>query len=43
MHEEIQDRLKPGNASYHLVQKLFSSHLLSKNRIIKIHTTVILG
>ena len=42
MHEEIQHTLKPGNASYQLVQKLFSPHLLSQNIKIEIYPTVIL-
>jgi hypothetical protein len=40
MHEEIKCRLKSGNACYHLVQNLLSSHLLSKNIKIKIHRTI---
>ena len=35
-------RLKSGNASYHLVQSIFSSNLLSKNLKIKIYRTIIL-
>ena len=31
IQEEIKSRLKLGNASYHLVQNLFSSSLLTKN------------
>jgi ribosomal protein S2 len=31
IQEEIKSRLKLGNASYHSVQNLLSSHLLSKN------------
>jgi len=34
--EEIKSRLKSGNASYHSVQNLLSSRLLSKNLKIKI-------
>jgi ribosomal protein S2 len=38
IQEEIKKRLKLGNASYHSVQNLLSSHLLSKNIHIKIYT-----
>jgi hypothetical protein len=31
MHEEIKSRLNSGNASYHSVQSLLSSRLLSRN------------
>ena len=31
IHEEIKSRLKSGNASYHSVQNLLSSSLLTKN------------
>jgi hypothetical protein len=31
IHEEIKSRLNSGNACYHSVQNLLSSHLLSKN------------
>jgi len=37
IQEEIKSRLKSGNASYHLVQNILSSSLLSKN--IKIRHT----
>ena len=40
---EIKNRLKSGNASYHSVQNLLSSSLLSKNIKIKIHKTKILS
>jgi len=40
--EEIKSRLRSGNASYHSVQNLLSSRLLSKNLKIKIHSPVIL-
>jgi len=40
--EEIKSRLKSGNACYHLVQKLLSSRLQSKNLKIKIYRTVVL-
>jgi hypothetical protein len=36
IHEEIKGRMKLGSASYHWVQKLLSSSLLSKNIEIKI-------
>ena len=36
IHEEIKSRLKSKNASYHSVQNLLSSSLLSKNVNIKI-------
>ena len=35
IQEEIKSRLKSGNASYHLMQNLLSSSLLSKNIKIK--------
>jgi hypothetical protein len=31
VHEEIKSRLNSGNACYHSVQSLLSSHLLSRN------------
>jgi hypothetical protein len=40
--EEIQSRLKSGNACHHSVQTLLSSSLLSKKLKIKIYRTVIL-
>ena len=39
--EEIKSRWKSGNASYHSVEKLLSSKLLSKNLKIKIYRNVI--
>ena len=39
---EIKNRLRSGNACYHLVQNLLSSRLLSKNLKIKIYRTIIL-
>jgi hypothetical protein len=42
IQEEIKRRLNSGNACYHLVQNLLSSHLLSKNIKIGIYKTVIL-
>ena len=41
IQEEIKSRLKLGNACYHLMQKLLSSSLLSKNLKIKIYRTII--
>jgi len=40
--EEIKRRMRSENACYHLVQKLLSSRLLSKNLKIKINRTIIL-
>ena len=42
IQEQIKSRLKLGNASYHLVQNLLSSSLLSKNMKIKLYRTIIL-
>jgi hypothetical protein len=42
IQEEIKNRLKSGNASYHSVQNLLSSSLLSKYIKIKIYVTIIL-
>jgi hypothetical protein len=42
MHEELKSRLNLGNACYHSVQSLLSSHLLFKNVKIKIYKTIIL-
>jgi len=42
IQEEIKSRLNSGNASYHSVQNLMSSILLSKNLKIKIYRTIIL-
>jgi hypothetical protein len=42
IHEEIKNRLNSGNACYHSVQNLLSSHLISKNLKTKICKTVIL-
>jgi hypothetical protein len=41
MHEEIKIRLNSGNASYHSVQSLLSSRLLSRNLKVKIYKTII--
>jgi hypothetical protein len=41
MHKVIKSRLNLGNACYHLVQSLLSSHLLSRN-FVKIYRTIIL-
>jgi hypothetical protein len=42
IHEEIRSRLNLGNACYHAVKNLLSSHLLSRNVKIKIYKTLIL-
>jgi hypothetical protein len=42
IHDEIKNRLNSGNACYHSIQNLLSSHLISKNLKIKIYKTVIL-
>jgi hypothetical protein len=42
IRDEIKSRLNSGNACYHSVQNLLSSHLISKNLKIKIYKTVIL-
>jgi sorting nexin-29 len=42
MHKDIKSRLNSGNSCYHLVQKLLSSHLLSRNLKVKIYKTIIL-
>jgi hypothetical protein len=42
IHEEIRSRLNSGNACYHAVQNLLSSHLLFRNVKIKIYKTIIL-
>jgi hypothetical protein len=42
IHDEIKSRLNSGNACYHSVQSLLSSHLLSGNVKVKICKTVIL-
>jgi hypothetical protein len=43
IHEEIKRRLNSGNACYHLVQNLSSSHLPSKNLKMRIYKTIILS
>jgi len=40
--EEIKNRLRSGNASYHSVQNLLSSRLISKNFKIEMYITIIL-
>ena len=40
--DEIKSSLRSGNASYHSVQNLLSSRLLSNNLKIKIYKTIIL-
>jgi hypothetical protein len=42
IQEEIKRRLNSGNACYHSVQNLLSSHLLSKNVKFRIYKTIIL-
>jgi hypothetical protein len=42
MQEEIKNRLKSGNACYHLVQNLSSSSLLPKNLKVKTYRTITL-
>ena len=42
IQEEINSRLKSGNACYYSVQNLLSSSLLPKNLKIKIYRTIIL-
>jgi hypothetical protein len=42
MMEEIKRRLNSGNASYHSVQNLLSSRVLSKNVKIRMYKTIIL-
>jgi len=42
IQEEIESRLKLGNACYYSVRNLLSSRLLSKNLKIKIYRTIIL-
>jgi hypothetical protein len=40
--DEIKNKLNSGNACYHSVKNLLSSHLISRNLKIKIYKTVIL-
>jgi hypothetical protein len=42
IHEEINNRVNSGNASYHSVLNLFSPHLLSESIKIKKYKTIIL-
>jgi hypothetical protein len=42
MHEEIKSRPNWGNACYHWVHSLLSSHLLSRNLEAKMYKTIIL-
>jgi hypothetical protein len=42
MNEETKSILNSGNASYHSVQSLLSSRLLSSNEKIKMYKTIIL-
>jgi hypothetical protein len=41
IQEEIKRRLNSGNACYHSVQNLLSSHLLSKNVKVRIYKNII--
>jgi hypothetical protein len=43
IHDEIKSRLNSGNACYHSVQNVLSSHLTWKKLKIKIYKTVILS
>ena len=43
IQEEIKNRLKSGNACYHLVQNFLSSSLLLKNLKIKMYIIIILS
>jgi hypothetical protein len=43
IQEEIKRRLNSGNACYHSVQNLLSSHLLPKNLKIRICKTIVLS
>jgi hypothetical protein len=43
IHDEIKSKLNSGNACYHSVQNILSSHLISKKLKIKIYKTVILS
>jgi hypothetical protein len=42
IHDEIKSRLNSGNASYHSVQNLLASLLISKTLKIRIYKTVVL-
>jgi hypothetical protein len=42
IHEEVKSRFISGNACYHSIQNLLSSHLLSKARRHKTHINIIL-
>jgi hypothetical protein len=42
INKEIKGRLNLGNACYHSVPSLLTSHLLSKNLKIKTYKTIIL-
>jgi hypothetical protein len=43
IQEEMKRKLNCGNACCHSVQKLLSSHLLSKNIKIRLYKTIILS
>jgi hypothetical protein len=42
IQEEIKRKLNSGNACYHSIQNLLSSHLLSENVKVRIYKTIIL-
>jgi hypothetical protein len=42
-HKEFKNRIYFGNACYHLVQNLLSSHLISKTLKIKVYKTITLS
>jgi hypothetical protein len=42
IHDEIKSRINLGNACYHSVHSLLSSHMLSRNIKVKIYRTIIL-
>jgi hypothetical protein len=42
IQEEIKKRFDSGNACYHSMQNLLSSHLLSKNMKVRIYKTIVL-
>jgi hypothetical protein len=42
MHDEIKSRMNSGNACYHSIQNILSSHLISKKLQFKIYKTIIL-
>jgi hypothetical protein len=42
VHEEINSKLNSGNACYQSIQRILSSHLLSRNVKVKTYKTIIL-